>query len=88
MGILILLAYVLASILTAIITGVRMYRDNKHGYSAWDDFMPAFCIGIIWPIALCVSLVILSAMLLRKTCIRLSDIIDSVQAKRTEMKSR
>ena len=82
MGMLIVLAYVLASILTAVITGVCLYRDNRHGYSAWDDFMPALCIGIVWPFALGVSLGILSAMLLRKTCIRLSDIIDSVQAKR------
>lgn len=88
MGMLIVLAYVLASILTAVITGVYLYRDNKHGYSTWDDFMPALCIGIVWPFALGVSLGILSAMLLRKTCIRLSDIIDSIQAKRAEMESR
>ena len=84
MGMLIFLAYVLVGILTAVVTGVCLYRDNKHGYSTWDDFMPAFCIGIIWPIALGVGLVILSAMLLRKTCIRLSDIIDSIQAKRAQ----
>ena len=84
MGILIVLAYVLAGILTAVVTGVCLYRDNKHGYSTWDDFMPAFCIGIVWPIALGVSLGILSVMLLKKTCIRLSDIIDSVQAKRAQ----
>ena len=85
MGMLIVLAYVLAGILTAVGIGVCMYRSDKYGYSEWDDFMPALCAGLVWPIALGVILGMLSAMLLRKTCCRLSDIIDSAQAKRAQI---
>lgn len=85
MGALIVLAYVLAGILTAVGIGVCMYRDNRHCYSDWDDFMPALAAGLVWPIALGIILGILSAMLLRKTCIRLSSIIDSAQAKRAQI---
>jgi len=84
MGMLIVLAYMLAGILTAVGIGVCMYRSDKHGFSSWDDFMPALAAGLVWPIALGIILGILSAMLLRKTCCRLSDIIDSVQAKRAQ----